>query len=119
MLAAILLIPLTVLFAQLLGAGTRGAWLAAIAAASATLVTAMTATLNTSTFEPFDFTATAYLVTRAFLRNEPRLYWWAGAFAGFAFETRYGIRSGPSVLPQDWRPLVRVRSSARAISGSA
>ncbi len=90
-LSAVLLVPLTVLFAQLLGAGTRGAWLAAVAAAGATLVTAMTATLSTSTFEAIDFTAVAYLVTRALLRNQPRMFWWAGLFAGCAFLARYGI----------------------------
>jgi 4-amino-4-deoxy-L-arabinose transferase-like glycosyltransferase len=90
-LAAIALIPLTVLLAQLLGASTRGAWLAAVAAASATLVTAMTATLSTSTFEPIAFTALAYFVTLAFVRNEPRAFWWAGAVAGVAFEAKYGV----------------------------
>ncbi len=90
-LAAIALVPLTVLFAQLLGATTRGAWLAAVAAASATLVTAMTATLATSTFEPIAFTALAYFITRAFVRDEPRAFWWAGAIAGVAFEARYGV----------------------------
>jgi 4-amino-4-deoxy-L-arabinose transferase-like glycosyltransferase len=87
-LAAILSVPLVVAFTQLVG---RAAWLAAVAYASATLVTAMSATLNTSSFEPFDFTLVAYLVTRAFLRNEPRMYWWAGLVAGCAFQTRYGI----------------------------
>jgi len=90
-LAAVALVPLTVAFAQLLGATTRGAWLAAVAAAASALVTAMTATLNTSTFEALYFTLTAYLVTRAFLRAEPRAFWWAGAAAGLAFESRYGI----------------------------
>jgi Dolichyl-phosphate-mannose-protein mannosyltransferase len=90
-LAAVAFVPLTVAFAQLLGASTRGAWLAAVAAASATLVTAMTATLSTSTFEPFDFTAVGYLVTFAIVRERPRALWWAGAFVGFAFETKYGI----------------------------
>ncbi|HUA10010.1 MAG TPA: glycosyltransferase family 39 protein [Candidatus Acidoferrales bacterium] len=90
-LAAIAIVPLTVAFAQLLGATTRAAWLAAVAVASSTLVTAMTATLGTSSFEPFDFTLVAYLVTYAWLRDKPRLYWWAGLVAGFAFETRYGI----------------------------
>ncbi len=90
-LCAVFLVPLTVSFAQLLGAGTRGAWLAAIAAASATLVTAMTATLSTSTFEPIAFTAVAYLVTRALVLGEPRAYVWAGAIAGVTFETRYGV----------------------------
>ena len=90
-LAAVALVPLTVAFAQLLGASTRGAWLAAVASASAPLVTAMTATLTTSTFEPLDFTAVAYLVTRAVTRAEHRALWWAGAVAGVAFETKYGI----------------------------
>jgi Dolichyl-phosphate-mannose-protein mannosyltransferase len=90
-LAAALLVPLTVAFASLLGASTRGAWLAAVAAASATLVIAMTATLSTTTFEPLAFTAIAYLVTLALLRDRSRALWWAGAIAGLAFQTRYGI----------------------------
>jgi hypothetical protein len=89
-LAAVFLVPMTVVFAQLLGASTRGAWLAAIAAASATLVTAMTATLSTSTFEPIAFTAITYFVTRALLLDERRAFWWAGAIAGVAFEAKYG-----------------------------
>jgi len=87
--AAALLIPMTVAFAQLLGATTRGAWLAAIAAASATLVTAMTATLSTSTFEPIAFTAIAYFIVRAVLHAESRSFWWAGAVTGVAFEAKY------------------------------
>lgn len=90
-LAAALLVPLTVIFAQLLGSTTRGAWLAAIAAASATLVIAMTATLSTSTFEPLAFTAAAYFVTRALLLNESRAFLWAGVVAGVAFEAKYGV----------------------------
>jgi hypothetical protein len=90
-LCAIFLVPLTVAFAQLLGAGTRGAWLTAIAAASATLITAMTATLSTTTFEPVAFTAIAYLVTRALILDQPRALVWAGVVAGVTFETRYGV----------------------------
>lgn len=90
-LAAVALVPLTVAFAQLLGATTRAAWLAAVAIASATMLTAMSSTLSTSTFEPLTFTAVAYLMTRAHLRNEPLLYRWAGVVAGISFEARYGI----------------------------
>ncbi len=90
-LTAIALVPLTVIFAQLLGASTRGAWLAAVAAGSSALVTAMFSWLSTGTFEPFDFTLLAYLITRGFLRNEPRMYWWAGLVGGLAFETKYTI----------------------------
>lgn len=89
-LAAALLVPVTVMLAQLLGASTRGAWLAAIASASAMLVTAMTATLSTSTFEPIAFTLIAYFIARALLLAEPRVFWWAGAIAGLAFEAKYG-----------------------------
>jgi 4-amino-4-deoxy-L-arabinose transferase-like glycosyltransferase len=89
-LAAVLLVPVTVTLAQLLGAGTRGAWLAAIAAASATLVTAMTATLSTSTFEPIAFTLIAYFVTRALILGESRAFWCTGAITGLAFEAKYG-----------------------------
>ncbi len=89
-LAAALLVPVTVMLAQLLGASTRGAWLAAIAAAGATLVTAMTATLSTSTFEPIAFTLIAYFIARALFFAEPRAFWWAGAITGFAFEAKYG-----------------------------
>ncbi len=90
-LAAIATVPVVVAFVELMGGNGRAAWLAAVAYASATLVTAMSATLNTSSFEPFDFTLVAYLVTRAFVRNQPRMYWWAGLVAGCAFQTRYGI----------------------------
>lgn len=90
-LVAALIVPLTVAFSQLLGANTRGAWLAAIAAASAPMLMAMTGTLTTSTFEVIDFTAVAYLITRAIVRDEPRAFWWAGAILGLAFETKYGV----------------------------
>lgn len=89
--AAVLLVPLSVLFAQQLGASRRGAWLAAVAAASCTLVTALAANLGTSSFEAFDFTATAYLVTRAILQHDRRAWWWAGIVVGIAFETKYSI----------------------------
>jgi hypothetical protein len=112
--AAVALVPLTVAFARLLGATTRGAWLAAVAAASAPLVTAMTATLTTSTFEPLDFTAVAYLVARAVIRGEQRAFWWAGAIAGIAFETKYGILLwafglGVGVLLTSQRQIFRSR----------
>lgn len=87
-LAAVALIPITVAFAQFAGTSTRGAWLAAIAAASSSLVTAMTASLSTSTFEPIAFTLIAYFLARG-LRNEPRAFLWAGLVVGIAFEMKY------------------------------
>jgi hypothetical protein len=113
-LAIVLLVPLTVAFAQLLGATTRAAWLAAVAIAGATMLTAMSATLNTSTFEPLLFTGVAYLITRAYLRNEPALYRWAGVAAGISFETRYGILMWAAglligILVAGPRPILRSR----------
>jgi hypothetical protein len=90
-LAAVALVPLTVAFVYLLGGSTRAAWLAAIASAAAPLITAMSAALSTSTFEPLAFTAVGYFVTRALLRSEPRAYWWAGVVAGLALEAKYGM----------------------------
>ena len=89
--AAVALVPLTVAFAQLLGARTRGAWLAAVAAAASPMLTAMTATFTTSALEPLAWTAIAYCVTRAVVKSEPRTWWWAGGLAGLAFEARYGV----------------------------
>jgi len=90
-LAAVLVVPLTVAFAQLLGARTRGAWLAAIAAAAAPMLIAMTATLGTSTFEAVAWTGIAYLIARAALQREPHLLLWAGVVTGLAFEAKYGV----------------------------
>jgi hypothetical protein len=90
-LGAVALVPMTVAFAKLLGATTRGAWLAAVAAASSPMLTAMTGTLTTSTLEPLAWTAIAYCVSRAAVMDEPRMWWWAGLLGGLAFETRYGV----------------------------
>lgn len=90
-LAAVALVPLTVAFAQLLGATRRGAWLAAVAAAASPMLTAITGTLTTSTLEPLAWTAIGYCVTRAMVKAESRAWLWAGVIGGLAFETRYGV----------------------------
>lgn len=90
-LAAVALVPLTVMLTQLLGGSVRAAWLAAVAAAASALMTAMTAALSTSTFEPLAFTAVAYFVARAVLLAESRAFWWAGSIAGVALEAKYGM----------------------------
>ncbi|MGA8532557.1 MAG: glycosyltransferase family 39 protein [Candidatus Tumulicola sp.] len=90
-LAAVALVPLVVALAQLLGGSARAAWLAAIAAAASPMITAMSAALSTSTFEPLAFTAVAYFVSRGVLLAESRAFWWAGLIAGIAMEAKYGI----------------------------
>src|SRR5579871_5117308 len=89
-LAAVALVPLVVAFAQLLGGSTRAAWLAAVAAGASAMITAMSAALSTSTFEPLAFTAVAYLVTRAMLLAESRAFWLLGIALGLAL---FGDRS--------------------------
>jgi hypothetical protein len=89
--AAAALVPVTVAFARLAGAGARGAWLAAVAAATAPVFIALTSTLTTSTFEPLTWTLVAYLVARASVRQERALLVLAGIVAGVAFEAKYGI----------------------------
>ena len=89
--AAALLVPLTVSLARVMGAGAGGAWLAAIAAATAPVLVALTGMLTTSTFEPLTWTLTAYLLVRGFLRDERAPLVWAGVVAGIAAEAKYGI----------------------------
>jgi len=89
--SAALLVPVTIAFARIGGAGARGAWLAGIAAASAPLLIGVTSTLTTSTFEPLAWTIVAYLLARAFVREEGTSFVWAGIAAGIAFEAKYGI----------------------------
>src|SRR5579862_4256619 len=89
--AAVALVPLVVAFTQLLGGNARVAWLAAVAAAASPMITAMSAALSTSTFEPLAFTAVAYLVLRGVLLAESRAFWWGGLIAGTALEAKYGI----------------------------
>jgi hypothetical protein len=88
---AAVLVPLTVSFARLLGAGTRGAWLAAFAAGTAPMLVAVTSTLTTATLEPLLWTAVAYCVARALVRDERTLLIAAGIVAGIAVEAKYGI----------------------------
>lgn len=89
--AAALLVPVTVALARLLGAGTRGAWLAAIAAASAPMLIAITATLTTATFEPLTWTIVAYALVRTLQRGDRRMPIVAGITAGIATQAKYGI----------------------------
>ena len=89
--AAAVLVPLTVSLARLTGAGSRGAWLAGIAAASAPMFAAVTSTLTTATFEPLAWTFIAFGVVRALVKDERRMLIAAGVGAGLAIEAKYGV----------------------------
>ncbi len=90
-LAAAALIPLTAAFARLLGGTTQSAILAALAAAIAPALIALTQIMTTSTFEPLAWTAAAYLIARAAILDERRALLWAGLATGIAMQAKYGI----------------------------
>ncbi len=87
-LCAAALVSLTAALALELGGG---AVVAAVAAASAIALTAMTNTFGTSAFEPLGWTFLAYCVTRAVMREDARPLLIAGIVAGLVFETKFGV----------------------------
>jgi 4-amino-4-deoxy-L-arabinose transferase-like glycosyltransferase len=90
-LAAAALVPLTGAFTRLLG-GSRGAALLAGAASALTpVLIGLSAILYTSSFDALSWTAIAYFLARAALRNKARDVVWAGLIAGVAFEAKYGV----------------------------
>jgi 4-amino-4-deoxy-L-arabinose transferase-like glycosyltransferase len=90
-LVAVGLVLLCAAFARLLGGGGRAAALAAIAAAIAPGLAALSSHLTTSTFEPIAWTGAAFLLTRAILRDRRSDLIWIGVLAGAAMEAKWGI----------------------------
>lgn len=89
--AAVALVPLAAAFARLAGGRTFSIVLAAAAAALSPALAGVTATLTTTTFEPLAWTAYAFLIARAVLREERQALLWAGLVAGISMEMKYGI----------------------------
>jgi hypothetical protein len=89
--AAVALIPLCVAFTRLIGGNRTATVIAAIAAATAPGLAGVTTLLTTATFEPIAWTACAYLITRAVLREDRRALLWAGLVAGLSMQAKYGI----------------------------
>jgi 4-amino-4-deoxy-L-arabinose transferase-like glycosyltransferase len=89
--AAAALVWFVVAFVRLLGGGNGAAWVAGIAAATAPVLMGLTATLNTTTFEPLAWTLVAYALARAALLDDRRALVWGGAVAGVAMEAKYAI----------------------------
>ena len=85
------LVPLTAAFARLVVGSRSAVIVAAIAAATAPGLAGVSTTLTTATFEPIAWTAFAYCLTRAWLRDERPMLVWAGVIAGLAMEAKYGI----------------------------
>ncbi|HEY4442514.1 MAG TPA: glycosyltransferase family 39 protein, partial [Candidatus Elarobacter sp.] len=89
--AAVLLVFLTVRFVRLLGGGNAAAAAAGIAAATAPELMGMFSTFNTTVFEPLAWTAIAYLLTRAALLGDRRGLLWSGVIGGLALEAKYSL----------------------------
>ncbi len=90
-LAAAALVVLVVRFVRLLGGGDAAAVAAGIAAALAPMFNGITATFNTTVFEPLAWTAVAYALARATVLDDRRALIWVGAVAGLALEAKYSL----------------------------
>ncbi|SDS39831.1 ArnT family glycosyltransferase [Bradyrhizobium canariense] len=88
---AVGLVLLCAAFARLLGGESRAASLAAIAAGIAPGLAALGSHLTTSTFEPIAWTAAAFLLARAVLRDTRSDLIWIGVLVGAAMEAKWGI----------------------------
>jgi 4-amino-4-deoxy-L-arabinose transferase-like glycosyltransferase len=90
-LAAGALVWLVVAFVRLLGGRDGAAWTAAVVAMVAPMFLGITATLNTTTFELVAWTAVAYAIARAVVREDRTAPIWGGVVAGFALEAKYAL----------------------------
>ncbi|MEO7040170.1 MAG: glycosyltransferase family 39 protein [Candidatus Elarobacter sp.] len=91
--AAAALVILTVRFARLLGGGDGAGVAAGIAAAVAPILLGISATFNSSVFEPLAWTAVAFGLARAVLLDDRRALVWSGLVAGVALEAKYALSS--------------------------
>lgn len=85
------LVWLAVRFVRLLGGGGLAIGLAALACAIAPMLMGLTATLNTSAFDPLAWTAVAYLMVKAMREQDDRALLLAGLVAGLTLEVKYAI----------------------------
>lgn len=90
-LLAALLPWLGVKLTRLLGGGDGASLAAGAACIIAPMLMGLMSTFNTTVFEPVAWTAIAYFVTRAILRDDKTALLWAGAIAGAALEAKYAL----------------------------
>ncbi|MGP7795630.1 ArnT family glycosyltransferase [Sphingomonas sp. CLY1604] len=90
-LAAGALVWLAMRFARLLGGDGRAQALAGLACAIAPMLMGLTATLNTSAFDPLAWTAVAWLLVRANREGYDRALILAGLVAGLALQVKYSM----------------------------
>jgi hypothetical protein len=90
-LAASALVLVTCAFVRLLGGGRGATVMAGAATAFAPMFLGITATLNTSSFEPMCWTLVAYLIARRIVLDERSAMIWCGAVAGITLEIKDSI----------------------------
>jgi hypothetical protein len=90
-LAAAALVWVVIAFVRLLRGGDAAAWIGGIAAALAPILMGLTATLNTTTFEPLAWTTVAYCLARAAILDDRGSLLWAGFAGGLAMEAKYAL----------------------------
>ncbi len=90
-LAAGALAWLSVRFARLLGGDKVAAIGAGLAVTIAPMLMGMTATLNTTVFDPLAWTLIAYFLVRAIKTGDRTALLWCGVVAGIDFEIKYAL----------------------------
>ncbi|HEX7657820.1 MAG TPA: glycosyltransferase family 39 protein [Sphingomonas sp.] len=89
--AAGALVWLAMRFVRLLGGDRLALALAALACAIAPMLMGLTATLNTSAFDPLAWTAVACLIVKASREDNDRALIYAGLIAGLALQIKYAM----------------------------
>ncbi|HVR90296.1 MAG TPA: glycosyltransferase family 39 protein [Novosphingobium sp.] len=90
-LAAGLLVYVTIRLVRLLGGGTLAVVMAALAAATAPILMGLSAILGTSGFDPLAWTAIALMLVRAIRHDDNRALIWAGVIAGLDLQIKYSL----------------------------
>ena len=116
-LAAAALVLVTCAFVRLLGGGRGATVMAGAASAFAPMFLGITATLNTSSFEPLGWTLAAYLIARRIILDERSAMLWCGAVVGITLETKDSIpfwivALTIGLLATDARRIIATRETA-------
>lgn len=116
-LAAAALVLVTCAFVRLLGGGRGATVLAGAATAFAPMLLGITATLNTTVFEPLCWTVVAYLLARRIVLDERSAMLWCGAVVGLTLEIKDAIpfwlvALGIGLIATDARRILATRETA-------
>ena len=117
--AAAALVLVACAFVRLLGGGRGAAVMAGAATAFAPMLLGLTATLNTTAFEPLCWTLVAYLLARRIILEERSAMLWCGAAAGITLEIKdaipfWLIALAIGLLATDARRILATREAALA-----